>query len=74
MALAERLLTIPEVAILLRIGRAMVYKLIRRGDLPAVRQGNLFRVRGRGLIRYMERHARSLRRPRSVIRLNRRSA
>lgn len=33
------LLTVPEAASLLRIGRNTCYELIRRGDLPAVRLG-----------------------------------
>ncbi len=37
-------LTVPEVAIILRIRRARAYELIRRGLLPAVRLGRQIRV------------------------------
>ncbi len=40
-----RLLTVQEVAQLMRVSSMTVYRLIRAGDLPAVRVGRSFRVR-----------------------------
>ena len=39
-----RLLTANEVADLMRVSRMTVYRLIKSGDLPAVRVGRSFRV------------------------------
>ncbi len=41
----DQLLTVPEVAQLLRFDEAYVYQLARTGRLPAVRQGKYVRVR-----------------------------
>jgi excisionase family DNA binding protein len=38
------LLTVPEVARRLRIGRTLAYMMARRGELPVVRFGKLVRV------------------------------
>lgn len=38
------LLTVPEVAALLRIGRGKAYALVRRGNLPSVKLGRTLRV------------------------------
>jgi excisionase family DNA binding protein len=43
-----RLLTVPEVADLLRCTTGHVYELIRAGELPAVRHGKSIIVRSRG--------------------------
>ena len=40
-----RFLTVQEVADLMRVSSMTVYRLIRAGDLPAVRVGRSFRVR-----------------------------
>jgi excisionase family DNA binding protein len=40
-----RFLTVQEVAELLRVSSMTVYRLIKAGDLPAVRVGRSFRVR-----------------------------
>ncbi len=40
-----RFLTVQEVADLLRVSSMTVYRLIKAGDLPAVRVGRSFRVR-----------------------------
>jgi excisionase family DNA binding protein len=40
-----RLLTVAEVADLLRVSSMTVYRLIKAGDLPAVRIGKSFRLR-----------------------------
>lgn len=38
------MLTVPEVAKLLRIGRNHAYELVARGEIPSVRLGRLIRV------------------------------
>ena len=43
----EPLLTVDDVAKLLRISRASVYNLVRTGDLKTVRIGNLRKTRFR---------------------------
>jgi excisionase family DNA binding protein len=40
-----RFLTVQEVAELMRVSSMTVYRLIKAGDLPAVRVGRSFRVR-----------------------------
>ena len=40
-----RFLTVQEVADLMRVSSMTVYRLIKAGDLPAVRVGRSFRVR-----------------------------
>ena len=40
-----RFLTVQEVAQLMRVSSMTVYRLIRAGDLPAIRVGRSFRVR-----------------------------
>ena len=40
-----RFLTVQEVAEMLRVSSMTVYRLIKAGDLPAVRVGRSFRVR-----------------------------
>jgi putative molybdopterin biosynthesis protein len=50
------LLTVPEAASLLRIGRNTCYELIRRGDLPAVRLGErIIRIPRFGLEQWIAR-------------------
>ncbi len=39
-----RLLQVSEVAAIMRVSRATVYRLVHAGGLPAVRQGRAFRV------------------------------
>ena len=41
----SRFLTVQEVADLMRVSSMTVYRLIKAGDLPAVRVGRSFRVR-----------------------------
>jgi excisionase family DNA binding protein len=41
----SRFLTVQEVADLMRVSTMTVYRLIKSGDLPAVRVGRSFRVR-----------------------------
>ena len=40
----ERLLTVPEAASMLRIGRNLAYELVARGELPALRLGRVIRI------------------------------
>lgn len=42
---SSRFLTVQEVATLMRVSTMTVYRLIKAGDLPAVRVGRSFRVR-----------------------------
>jgi len=45
----ERLLTVREVAEVMRVSTMTVYRLIRGGALPAIRVGKHFRIRERDL-------------------------
>jgi excisionase family DNA binding protein len=49
-----RFATVPEVAALLRVSRMTVYRLIRQGDLPAVRVGRGYRIREEDVDRYLQ--------------------
>ena len=49
----ERLLTAGEVADQLRVSTMTIYRLIRRGELPAVRVGRNYRVRATALESYL---------------------
>jgi excisionase family DNA binding protein len=51
--MTQRLLTAGEVAAQLRVSTMTVYRLIRRGELPAVRVGRNYRVRAEELERYL---------------------
>lgn len=50
----EQLLTADEVADMLRVSTMTVYRLIRRGELPAVRVGRSYRVRRPDLDGYLQ--------------------
>ena len=39
-----RFLTVAEVAVVMRVSKMTVYRLVHNGDLPAVRVGKSFRV------------------------------
>jgi excisionase family DNA binding protein len=54
--MSDRLLTAGEVADQLRVSTMTIYRLIRRGELPAVRVGRNYRVRASDLDRYLEGH------------------
>jgi len=47
------LLTVAEVASSMRVSTMTVYRLIKSGDLPAVRVGHNYRVRGAEVERYL---------------------
>lgn len=49
----DGLLTVAEVAGLLRVSTMTVYRLIRTGELPAVRVGRNYRVRRNDLDMYL---------------------
>ncbi len=49
-----RFLTVQEVAGLMRVSPMTVYRLIKSGDLPAVRVGRSFRVRDSDVDKYLE--------------------
>jgi len=53
----SRLLTVAEVATLMRVSRMTVYRLIRRGQLKAIRVGRNYRVRENDLELYLEAQA-----------------
>jgi excisionase family DNA binding protein len=46
--------TVNEVAQLLRVSKMTVYRLIKQGDLPAVRIGRGFRIREEDVHRYLD--------------------
>ena len=48
-----RFLTVQEVADLMRVSSMTVYRLIKAGDLPAVRVGRSFRVRDTDVDTYL---------------------
>ncbi len=49
----DELLTVAEVAEMLRVSTMTVYRLIRTGELPAVRVGRNYRVRRADLDTYL---------------------
>ncbi|MGI8757989.1 MAG: helix-turn-helix domain-containing protein [Acidimicrobiales bacterium] len=48
-------LTVAEVAAILRVSTMTVYRLIKAGDLPAVRVGKSYRLPGEEVDRYLAR-------------------
>jgi excisionase family DNA binding protein len=48
-----RLLTVNEVADLLRVSRMTVYRLIKNGELPALRVGRSYRLREEDVHTYL---------------------
>ena len=50
----SQLLTVPEIAVILKISRSMAYLLVQRGELPSVRIGHSVRVQPDDLQRYIE--------------------
>jgi excisionase family DNA binding protein len=52
--MTETLLTAAEVADQLRVSTMTIYRLIRSGELPAVRVGRNYRVRTGDLERYLD--------------------
>ena len=52
---APELLTVNELRGVLKVSRGTVYKLVNRGELPAVRVGERLRFRPADVDRYLER-------------------
>ena len=50
----ERLLTVREVAVALRVSTMTVYRLIRGGELRALRVGHSYRIRESDVDAYLE--------------------
>ena len=51
---AGGLMTVAEVAAAMRVSNMTVYRLIKNGELPAVRVGKNYRLRGSDLERFLE--------------------
>jgi excisionase family DNA binding protein len=49
----DRLWTVAEVAEHMRVSNMTVYRLIKSSDLPAIRVGKNYRIRGKDLIAYL---------------------
>lgn len=49
----ERFLTVQEVADLMRVSSMTIYRLIKTGELPAVRVGRSYRVAERDVDTYL---------------------
>ncbi|MDQ4004983.1 MAG: helix-turn-helix domain-containing protein, partial [Actinomycetota bacterium] len=49
-----RFVTVNEVAQQMRVSKMTIYRLIRHGDLPAVRIGRGYRVREEDVHRYLD--------------------
>jgi excisionase family DNA binding protein len=47
------LLTVAEVATALRVSDMTIYRLIRAGELPAIRVGSHYRIREQALVSYL---------------------
>lgn len=54
MAGEHLLLTVREVAETMRVSNMTVYRLIRAGELPAIRVGKHFRIREHELSEYLD--------------------
>ena len=50
----DRLWTVAEVAEHMRVSNMTVYRLIKSGDLPAIRVGKNYRIRGLELAAYLD--------------------
>jgi excisionase family DNA binding protein len=53
----DRLLTVGEVASLMRVSNMTVYRLIKSGDLGAIRVGKNYRIRESDVNRYLSERA-----------------
>lgn len=54
----DRLLTVQEVALTLRVSPMTVYRLIKASELASTRVGKGYRIRTTDLEAYLRRHAR----------------
>jgi excisionase family DNA binding protein len=50
----DRLWTVAEVAEHMRVSNMTIYRLIKAGELPAIRVGKNYRIRGGDLAAYLE--------------------
>ena len=50
---SDRLMTVAEVAATMRVSNMTVYRLIKAGDLPALRVGKNYRVRESDVEKYL---------------------
>ena len=50
----DRLLTVAEVAESMRVSNMTVYRLIKAGELPALRVGKNYRIRSTDLVAYLD--------------------
>lgn len=50
----DRLWTVAEVADHMRVSNMTVYRLIKAGELPAIRVGKNYRIRGKELSAYID--------------------
>ena len=50
----DRLWTVAEVAYHMRVSNMTVYRLIKARELPAIRVGKNYRIRGDALLEYLE--------------------
>lgn len=53
----EQLLTVAEVAQIMRVSNMTVYRLIKSGQLAAIRVGKNYRIRRRDVERYLTERA-----------------
>lgn len=60
-------LTVPEAAELLRIGRNTCYELVRRGEIPAVRLGRVIRIPRFALEQWISQQTRLRQSPPGVV-------
>ena len=54
---SDPLLTVSEVAQLMRVSNMTVYRLIKAGQLSAIRVGKNYRIRGADIDRYLTERA-----------------
>jgi excisionase family DNA binding protein len=50
----DRLLTVSEVADVLRVSRMSIYRMIKQGEMPAFRVGRGYRLREEDVHRYLK--------------------
>jgi len=53
---ADKILTVPEVAIYLRISKSKIYYLVQRKEIPHVRIGRNVRIKESDLAKWLEKH------------------
>ncbi|WP_378742917.1 helix-turn-helix domain-containing protein [Nocardia brasiliensis] len=54
------LLTIAEAAAIMRVSKMIVYRLVHKGDLPAIREGRSLKVPEQAVYDYIREHGASL--------------